>query len=45
MNHKIDASLIAAGTTIAALFIINDSPVLGFVSVLTMFASLPIDDK
>lgn len=45
MNHKIDASLIAAGTTIAALFIITDSPVFGFVSVLIMFASLPIDDK
>lgn len=45
MNHKIDASLIAAGTTIAALFIINNSPVLGFFSALTMFACLPIDDK
>lgn len=45
MNHKIDAIIITAGTIITGLFILNDSPVLGFCSALTMFACLPIDDK
>ncbi|HJE13688.1 MAG TPA: hypothetical protein K8U90_07165 [Akkermansia muciniphila] len=45
MNHKIDTIVITAGTIITGLFIINGSPVLGFLSALTMFACLPIDDK
>ena len=45
MNHKIDTSVITAGTIITGLFIINGSPVLGFFSALIMFACLPIDDK